>query len=207
MTEDDYPGPFTIDTRPKQAGEFAPGVMARLIQRPGEHHTESGNRINAYTKKGFLIPAARDLHDGRGAFLFTRESALAAAIFSEIASAGMHSPGFNSPDASASAMVAAHVRLYGWREGEKRRTPNPLGFIWKTYDADPTRPPGWSLRVQWMRHISNGQFVCHASLGYRAEEDWNNRPLGEGFWPTADMIMPIDPHLAMIDGKMRAAGL
>jgi hypothetical protein len=207
--DETYPGPETIDTRPRAEGEFHTRELSRLILRPVEHHTEAANRVGGYIKKGYLSPVGRDVNDARGAYIFDRTAALAAALYSEMAGAGLVSPRSTDRDAAASGMGAARLRLYMWREKEIQVAKSPLHLIWATFDADPTRPPGWSLRLQWRRHITTGDFYCTASLLHlkaaedRPDEFGTNRALREGYWPTCDMVLPIDPHLAMIAARMR----
>ncbi|SLN77704.1 hypothetical protein [Roseisalinus antarcticus] len=160
-------------------------------------------RFKNFTANGYIPTRMRSETDRRGTILYSTGDVLIAAILSEMVDLG---------GLSKEAMRAAATRLHAWHIGEAdpdgpKPPESPAQWMWRMFVADPATPPGFTLQVQWQRHPS-GAVNCRAALSHgEYGELCEGMTLREGDVPVASLVIPIDPILLVLLGKIRRAGM
>jgi hypothetical protein len=207
---------------------FIAAKVAQLIASDELPADSAQLRFKNFVAKGYILTRVRDESDGRGTLVFGIGDVVTAAVLSQMVDLG---------GLSKEAMQAAASRLHGWRPGEvwtpdtewlaaaqkaanegkdlperplgiEKEPESPAEYIWDTFAANPSVPPGFILRVQWQRPPSGSVNVAATIIHGDNGEIGAGLILPPGNVPVADLVIPIDPllpELAARIARMKAA--
>lgn len=207
---------------------FNAAKIAQFIATPDLPPDSAQLRFKNFVAKSYILTRARDESDGRGTLVFGIGDVVTAVVLSQMVDLG---------GLSKEAMQAAASRLNSWRPGEvptpgpewmaaaqkaanagqdlpepppevKEVPQSPAKFIWDTFAANPSVPPGFILRVQWQRPPSGPVNVAATIIHGEEGEIGAGLILPPGNVPVADLVIPIDPllpELAARIARMKAA--
>lgn len=78
---------------------------------------------------------------------------------------------------------------------------SPAQWMMDTIAADPSRPPGFTLRLSWQRHIS-GHVNVTASLSHGDFGVGKGHEVRTDHFPLADLLLPLDPLLLDLHARI-----
>lgn len=201
---------------------FNAAKIAQFIATPDLPPDSAQLRFKNFVAKGYILTRVRDESDRRGTLVFGIGDVVTAVVLSQMVDLG---------GLSKEAMQAAASRLHGWRPGEvptpgpewmaaaqkaanagqdqpepppevKEVPQSPAKFIWDTFAANPSVPPGFILRVQWQRPPSGPVNVAATIIHGEEGEIGAGLALSPGSVPVADLVIPIDPLLPELAARI-----